>query len=278
MLLSQSDRETFEQEAADGGETQALPIFVLTLEDAPARRQPLLDRLASLRLEHQLFFGVDGREGLPAEVEPMVDRSARIERARRPMTDGEYACALSHLLLCRRIVESGIPRAIVLEDDALVGTALAAFARGTLRIPGALVLLDHARGRFHRRGRIRVAPDRHAYAIAGAPQLTTGYALTSGTARHFLDQGLPVRQRADWPCQIERMESYAIHPRIVDHVDPQTGPSLLRDDRRLAREAHDPGTSPARGPRYDVAYWVRRWSKRRDLRLDEPAVLDGKTG
>ncbi len=259
---------------------------MLTLEGDEARRQPLLERLTDLRLEHRLFFGVDGRGGLPAGYEPMVDRSARIERARRPMTDGEYACALSHLLLYRRIAESGLPRAIVLEDDALVGTALAAFARGELRIPGELVLLDHDNGSFHRRGRIRVAPDRHAYPIAVAPHLTTGYALTVGTARHFLDRGLPVRQRADWPCEIDRMESYAVHPRLVGHVDPETGPSLLRDERRLAREAHaqadaqaDGGSSqPARRSRLDPAYWIRWWQKRRHSRLDDSVLLDGSPG
>lgn len=258
--------------------TQSLPIFVLTLEQDRARRQPLLDRLAELRLEHQLFFGVDGRQGLPTEYESMVDRSARTERIRRPMTDGEYACALSHLLLCRRIVESGIPRAIVLEDDARIGTALAAFARGELRIPGELVLLDHSHGSFHRRGRIRVAPDRHAHPIVVAPHLTTGYVLTVGAARQFLDRGLPVRRRADWPCDIHLMESYAVHPRMVDHVDPETGPSLLRDERRLAREAQAKGSSPARKSRLDPAYWVRWWRKRGHTRLDDSALLDATPG
>jgi glycosyl transferase family 25 len=254
--------------------TQTLPIFVLTLEEDRARRQPLLDRLADLGLEHQLFFGVDGREGLPAEYETMVDRSARIERTRRSMTDGEYACALSHLLLCRQIVERGIPRAIVLEDDALVGTALAAFTRGELRIPGELVLLDHSNGSFLRRGRIRVASDRDAYRIAVAPHLTTGYALTVGAARHFLDRGLPVRQRADWPFEIHRMESYAVHPRMVDHVDPETGPSLLRDERRLARAAQAQGLPPTRESRLGPAYWLRWWRKRGHTRLDDSALLD----
>jgi len=254
--------------------TQSLPIFVLTLEQDRARRQPLLQRLAELRLEHQLFFGVDGRKGLPAEYEPMVDRSARIERIRRPMTEGEYACALSHLLLCRRIVESGLPRAIVLEDDALIGTALAAFARGELCMPGELVLLDHGNGSFRRGGRIRVAPRRQVYRIAVAPHLATGYALTLGAARHFLARGLPVRQRADWPCEIDRMESYAVHPRMVDHVDPETGPSLLRDDRRLAREAQTQGSPPARKSRLGPAYWMRWWRKRGHTRLDDSVLLD----
>jgi len=251
---------------------------VLTLEPDRARRQPLLDRLEELRLEHQLFFGVDGRQGLPAGYESMVDRSARIERTRRPMTDAEYACALSHLLLCRRIVESGLPRAIVLEDDALVGTALAAFARGELRIPGALVLLDHSKGSFRRRGRIRVGPDRVAHPIAVAPHLTTGYALTAVAARRFLERGLPVRQRADWPCAIDRMESYAVHPRIVDHVDPETGPSLIRDGRQRAREADASGSGPARSSRLDPTDWLRKWRKRRHRRLDDSARLDDIPG
>jgi len=56
-------------------------------------------------LQYELFFGVDGRRGLPAEHEPLVDRSARINAGSRPMSDPEYACALSHLMIYRRIVE-----------------------------------------------------------------------------------------------------------------------------------------------------------------------------
>lgn len=184
-----------------------LPIFVLTLQGADERRAPLLRRLRDLGLDHDLHFGVDGRQGLPAVHELMIDRSARVETSQRPISDGEYACALSHLFIYRQIVARGLERAIVLEDDALVGTALAALAHGGILLPGDLTMLDHQRGCYRWRGHIDLGHGLHGYPVAVAPYLATGYVLTQQGARFFLDNALPVRGLPDWPCDIRGLQS-----------------------------------------------------------------------
>jgi glycosyl transferase family 25 len=250
-----------------------VPILVLTLAGADERRAPLLDRLQAMGLQYELFFGVDGRRGLPAEHEPLVDRSARINARCRPMSDPEYACALSHLMIYRRIVERGLEHALILEDDAIIGSALAALALGAIGPVGDLMLLDHWKGFFRRLGRIRLCEGLDAHRVAVPPDLTTGYLVTRRAAGYFLDCAFPVRHVADWPCHIERLASYAVHPRIVDSPDQIAGPSQIRESRDGMDRYGQPKPSGWRR-RLTGAYWRKWLRKRRYRRLDRATALD----
>jgi glycosyl transferase family 25 len=219
-------------------EPQRLPIFVLTLASAGLRRAQLLAELDAFGLAYELVTGIDGTSGLPPEYEPLVDRAARVEIRRRRMTDGEYACTLSHLSIHRLIVARDLPEAIILEDDARIGSAFADLARGLIHVPGELALLDFDKGFFHRRGCRHLGHGLVAHRIAVAPVLATGYVMRQSAARYFLERGYPVRERADWPCDISKLDSYVLYPRIVSsqaqarlsHLDASR--SKLRRERR----------------------------------------------
>ncbi|MDT8344761.1 MAG: glycosyltransferase family 25 protein [Thermohalobaculum sp.] len=254
--------------------SEALPIFVLTLPGAEPRRAPLLARLGQLGLDHELLFGVDGRKSLPAEFEPMVDRTARVNRNRRPLTDGEYACALSHLSFCRTILARGLPRALLLEDDAIIGTALAALVRGEIAVAGDLLTLDHWQGMAHRTGQVALGGGYTAHRVARIPFLSTGYVMSAAGARHFLAHALPVRMLPDWSCDISRMASYMVHPRIVDHADIETGASDLRDARKVQERAFRYRSAPRSMRWFTAEFWRRRIDKRLYRRLDERAAVD----
>lgn len=210
---------------------QRYPIFVLTLADAEARRQPLISKLRSLGLDFELFHGIDGRQGLPASFEAMIDRSARITNKRRRMTDGEFACALSHLAIYRLLIERRLDRALILEDDAIVGTAFAALAEGRMRWAGALMLLDHLKGYWDRREECDIHPGYCGLRVRIAPFLATGYGITRDGARYMLDNAYPVRSVADWPCDITRLSCFAVSPRIVDHPEEDISQSHLKKER-----------------------------------------------
>ena len=256
---------------------QTLPIIILTLEGADKRRAPLLKLLDDLQLNYELFFGVDGRQHLPAKYEPLVDRSARVEINGWPMTDGEYACALSHLFIYRQIVERGLARAIILEDDAVIGSAFAALARGQISAPGGLFMLDHDRVLFRWHARISVAKGLHAYQIAVPPTLTTAYTINRFGAEYLLDHAFPVRNLADWPAKITQMASFAIHPRIVDHPDPATTNSDLQEARVALRDNHNAKRPKGWKRCFTKAYWLRRrrdWYRFRYRKLDAAVRLD----
>ena len=259
---------------------QVLPIYILTLEGADERRAPLLKQLEVLGLEYELFFGVDGRQGLPAQYEQLIDRSARVDTHLRPMTDGEYACALSHLFCYRQIVERGVPQAIILEDDALVGTAFAALAQGQISAPGDLVMLDHDRGFYRWRNKISVAQGLHAYPIAVTPVLATAYVLSRVGAEYFLAHAFPVCKVADWPADITQIDSFAIHPRIADHPDPAMASSHLTEARYSQRQDHKATRVKGWKRWISKAFWLRRqreWYGFWYRNLDATLRLDAKS-
>lgn len=250
--------------------TDPIPIFVLTLEKSQTRRAPLEAQLEKLGLEHELFFGVDGTEGLPDRYEHFVDRTARVGSRRNPMTDGEYACTLSHLSIHRQIIERNLPEAIILEDDALIGSAFADLVNRRFTVSGDLVMLDFDEGFFHWRRFQRVGEKMTAYSIAVAPVLATGYFMRQSAARYFVAEALPVRGVADWPCDIRQLKSYVLYPRIVGHPAPTQSASHLNEQRVRLRADHKASQPKGFRRLFSSYFWrlrLRDWHRLRYRKL-----------
>ena len=117
------------------------PLFVISLIDAHERRQRMAEQMARHGLSYEIIDAIDGRQGLPPEYEHKIDRMAARDYMCRDMTDGEFACALSHQMIYERIVHDALPGAIVLEDDAILTSSFAGFVqeKGYL-IPTALFI------------------------------------------------------------------------------------------------------------------------------------------
>ncbi|PKP74297.1 MAG: hypothetical protein CVT84_09125 [Alphaproteobacteria bacterium HGW-Alphaproteobacteria-6] len=211
---------------------QHYPIFVISLPDMAERRRPLIEALEARGLEYALFDAVDGRNGLPERAAGLVDADPRQKTHGRRMGPREVCCALSHLLVYRMMVEKGIARAIVLEDDAVIGDRFADFARGRFGEAGDLCLMDHRRSRALRFGR-RPGYLGHDILRAGPnPKGAAAYAITLAGARYIVDRALPVRRSPDWPVDVTRMRATLVHPRIVGHPETSLTQSLLEGERR----------------------------------------------
>ena len=83
------------------------PILVLTLQGDDDRRSLLTSALDQKSLDYELIYGVDGRAGLTPEHEPWIDRNLALIRMGRRLSDGEFACALSHLQMYDLILKRG---------------------------------------------------------------------------------------------------------------------------------------------------------------------------
>ncbi|MDO5706250.1 MAG: glycosyltransferase family 25 protein [Paracoccus sp. (in: a-proteobacteria)] len=211
------------------------PILVLTLRGDEARRQPLVDALTRIDLPYELFLGVDGRAGLPEEFHNLIDRDGALARRGKSMTDGEFACALSHRAMYQYILERGLPGAIILEDDAILEPGFAAFVRsGDYRLV-PMVLMDFAFGRAIPFLRRKVCGG-HLRKAAVQATVTTGYCVSESTARKLLSATTPVSQPADWPCNLYDLEAWLMVPRLVRHEAPGQRMSHL-DRQRDANAA-----------------------------------------
>ena len=245
-------------------------IRIVTLESDAARRAPLMRRLEELGLSYELSFGIDGRAGLAPEMEARIDRAAADRRRRRPLTDAEFACALSHRQIYETIVARNEPGCIVLEDDAQVGSGFARLVQSGAYRDFPMLLLDYGTT-YAWRAPVTLGPGLVAYRLAQTPGLTTGYTVDRTAAQALLRATDPIRDVADWPMPLQDLGAALVMPRIVGH--PARGSMSSIEAARLAMEAQ---RRPKSRTRYlTAAYWQRLWAKKRGLRIHEaPAVID----
>lgn len=216
------------------------PIFILTLPGDDDRRRPMLDALDRAGLSYQLFMGVDGRSGLPAEFEDFVDRDAAFARIGRQMSDGELACALSHRQIYQYIVTSDLPGAVILEDDGILQPGFADFVRsGDFRnVP--MVLIDFAYGRAMPFRRIRVRGGELRRAAAQAT-MTSAYSCSREAAERLYETSTPVTHPADWPAKLYDLQAWLMVPRLVMHEVPgQRVSHLDRQRKAIAAGSQSP--------------------------------------
>ena len=89
-----------------------IPVFVLSLPDCHDRRARVSAALDGLGLPFEFVDAVDGRRGLPPEYESQIDRPLAQKKG-GILSDAEFACALSHINIYRRIVSENIDYALV---------------------------------------------------------------------------------------------------------------------------------------------------------------------
>ncbi|WP_347137583.1 glycosyltransferase family 25 protein [Paracoccus sp. SSK6] len=232
------------------------PILVLTLAGDEGRRAPLVAALDSAGLSHELVEGIDARKGLPAQYEAMVDREHARQALRRPMSDGEFACALSHRAIHQMILDRNLPGAIVLEDDALLDRHFADFVRAGLYrdVPMALIYHNFARALpFVRRSVGSFAVMRR---VANKATGAMAYTLRADAAARLVQAATPVRRQADWPCDLYGLGAWFLVPRLVEQRPDNDETSHLRAERSRLRDLMGSRRSERSGYA-SIGQWLR---------------------
>lgn len=203
------------------------PIFVLSMPSAQNRRSDICEQFALLGLDFQFIDAIDGRQGLPAQFEPLVDRPGTVALAGYGMSDGEYACGLTHQLAYARIIEQNLPGAIILEDDAILTWRFRDFYASAQYEAGDLIQLYHYNGTVNilrpgPRGPLKLMR------LTTNSWMAVGYSISRHGAETLRRHSLPLRARADWPCQTFRlMAHYITTPRAVLHPVPTAAQSSI---------------------------------------------------
>lgn len=240
------------------------PIFVLSLEGDEARRAPLLNALAEMGLKAEVLIGVDGRNGLPEWAEAEVDRTQdwTTHSPGLPMTDGEFACALSHVRAYQKIITEGLPGAIVFEDDAIIGEPFKRFVTARGYTAGEMVVLGHKETWVRRFSKTHLCEGVVGHRLVAPTVFAHGYSLSHTAAAHILKRATPVRARADWPCDISRLKSLATDPQIAVQPANRESQSHMQAGRVAARHKK---LRDKRATRYiSSSYWIRILRKRFD--------------
>lgn len=243
----------------------ACPIFVLSLATEEKRRAPLVQALSALNLEFELVAGIDGRFGLPEIWESHIDRRGARRAFGRDLTDGEFACALSHREIYRAVLARGLPGAIVLEDDAILGAAFKAFVQGALYRQAPMIMLDHSHARVAGAGP-EILPGIRMRRLTLPSCRSTGYALSAAAAASLLRAAQPITMPADWPGNVVSLGAAVLVPPLVGHPSATDGSSHLEVERSQIPQQRG-RLQRGIGRLISPAFW-RRWvTKRRSTRV-----------
>ena len=238
------------------------PIYVISLHDAVERRAPLLEALNEFGFEHTVFDAVDGRNRLPAEFEGYVDRRKTRENIARDMTDAEYACALSHFMIYRDVVNRNLPGAIILEDDAIPHSLFREFINEAGYEAADLVLLDYSFTRIWRFSSSRLTTNLKSGLVSLNPSLNTAYSISARGCSFMIENALPISRTADWPCDITVIKARACIPRIVGHPSVEVADLSINSERRHSfGQRYWELRAPQRGG-FENRKW-RRWLAKR---------------
>jgi glycosyl transferase family 25 len=105
---------------ASGKMDNHVQVFVITLRDLKERQESIQSQLEKQNIPFEYVFGIDGRKLEQNEFDNYYDKQKNKKCYIRNLVKGEIACAASHNLCYKTIVERNIDRAIILEDDIYI--------------------------------------------------------------------------------------------------------------------------------------------------------------
>ena len=92
-----------------------MKIYIINLKTAEAKKQRIKGLLDEMGCEYEFFEAIDGSRVDTSKFKASPHWMDPYHHTH--ITEGEIGCALSHFMLWKKIVESDIDRAIILEDD-----------------------------------------------------------------------------------------------------------------------------------------------------------------
>lgn len=197
------------------------PIWVISLERAADRRRFVQDRFGSLGIEFELLDAVDADEMSPAQSSKYSRRRALFELG-RPLYRGEIGCALSHLEALRRLVMSGEPVAVIMEDDVEPTPDLVPVLSELEKLPPnwdvATLYSLFDRSEPYRIDDRLIAGKFHVCRYRKTAFGTQCYAIRAEAAQRVLDQAMPLRMPFDdllYRRHPVGLEVYGFEPQVV---------------------------------------------------------------
>lgn len=212
-----------------------MPIYVINLPRDAQRWQDMAQRLAGMALPCARVDAVYGHDLSPPQRAALYDTAANRQRYFQPLQPGEIGCYASHLQVWQRLLDSGAPCALVLEDDIDPGATLPAVLQALAARPRGWDMVKLI-------GRDAEQPWRRWPLATGVsliryrrlPSLTGAYVLSAAGARKLLAARQPFFRPIDvdlrywWECGLQ---VYGAYPYPMRHAPASADSSIGQRQR-----------------------------------------------
>ena len=92
--------------------------FIINLKESADRRQYMIEEMKKTNLQYEFFDAVSGKD--IKNIEEVYDHEYAVTKAGSPLNLGEIGCAMSHLLIYKKMIDENIERTLILEDDIII--------------------------------------------------------------------------------------------------------------------------------------------------------------
>ena len=205
-----------------------MKIYLINLDKDVAKFAVADRQLQSFGIEYSRISAIDGKSLSQSEKKSKVSYFRWWCAVGVPPRDGEIGCALSHIAVYKRIVESGLEYACVLEDDVVLDKRFTEVLEQVSRSinslkPQVLLLSNHSdesenTGSGAHVSGYRSSCDRQfEIKRIRSDSFTEGYVLTCEAAKVLIKQNTPLRIYADaWHRWARRgaIELYHVFPTV----------------------------------------------------------------
>ena len=208
-------------------------IFVVSLAGHQRRKQ-ITKSLGALGVDFEFFDAVDG-SNLTGEQKKLIDVKATLNNIPAGLNDGEYACALSHALIYKKVISERIPNALILEDDALVNDDLKRMlsARVFENSKFDLIMLCYLKAWRKKCSLKPFFEGYRSFTLWNAPFRTAGYYINLKAAKNLNRVAIPISSTADWPIgAFKGILAACLEPQLVIHPDASIIESTLEVKRK----------------------------------------------
>jgi len=200
-------------------ELPEMHIFIINMAKDTKRRHSISRQMDKLKLEHEFFNAVAGKDLSPVELRRSYNHSKAMRTECRGLTPSEIGCALSHIGVYRLILERRLPMALVLEDDTVLSDAINAVLECLQECMHSehpmLTLLSPV---HETRGVTRALGSGHQMIPFCGGYFTNGYVITAAGARALVKFLYPVGDVADCWQRLQGhgvIDLYAVIPPLA---------------------------------------------------------------
>lgn len=214
-----------------------IACFVISLARSVERRAQIERQLTAGGIDFEFVDALDARNLTDADIRRIAG-SAISPSLGTPLAPGHIACTYSHGMVFRMILERGLSRALVFEDDAIIADGFSQILAEILSAPVRWEMLKLDGPPTIPKARLAAAVGDHQIVQPQLPTLfTAGYVITADGARKLLPFTDPVYDSIDlmltrvWRT---RMRHYEVLPRIVRQGDQPTTVAAVTGTRTFA--------------------------------------------
>lgn len=200
-------------------------IFIISLERSTERRVHVREQMAKLGLCFDFIDAVDGKV-LDTNTSKF-DHQYCIDKYDHSLSNGEYACANSHITAYEKIIKDGLSEAVILEDDFILDGSFPEILDSIQRkAPKKMELtyLFHGKAKSWPIKKHLVNQFKLAKYISPSKKSkrtiisTVGYLITNSGAEKLLSIAYPIRMPSDYllgRLQDHNLKTYGVEPSCI---------------------------------------------------------------